>query len=117
MHCWWREMSLTPALRAIAPKSSITAFYAGWPPHAVGMLLSSRATTIHRPFSMLPRSCSKHLDVHVVGSITESPEDEVLVLRNEQDTPELIVCAVPYLRDRDIRVAEAGESVEDKERN
>jgi len=28
----------------------------------------------------------------------------------------LIVCAVPYLRDRDIRVAEAGESVEDKER-
>jgi exonuclease SbcD len=40
----------------------------------------------------------------------------VLVLRNEQDAPELIVCAVPYLRDRDIRVAEAGESVEDKER-
>ena len=40
----------------------------------------------------------------------------MLVLRNKQDTPELIVCAVPYLRDRDIRVAEAGESVEDKER-
>jgi len=40
----------------------------------------------------------------------------VLVLCNEQDAPELIVCAVPYLRDRDIRVAEAGESVEDKER-
>ncbi|CCB91843.1 Nuclease sbcCD subunit D [Waddlia chondrophila 2032/99] len=58
----------------------------------------------------------KALDVHVVGSSTESPEDEVLVLRNEQDAPELIICAVPYLRDRDIRVAEAGESVEDKER-
>ena len=28
----------------------------------------------------------------------------------------MIVCAVPYLRDRDIRMAEAGESVEDKER-
>ena len=40
----------------------------------------------------------------------------MLVLCNEQDAPELIVCAVPYLRDRDIRVAEAGESVEDKER-
>jgi len=52
----------------------------------------------------------------VVGSSTESPEDEVLVLCNEQDAPELIVCAVPYLRDRDIRMAEAGESVEDKER-
>ncbi|NLN60873.1 MAG: exonuclease subunit SbcD [Deltaproteobacteria bacterium] len=63
-----------------------------------------------------PRELLKALDVHVVGSAASSTEDEVLVLRNEQDAPELIVCAVPYLRDRDIRVAEAGESVEDKER-
>jgi len=55
------------------------------------------------------------LDVHVVGSSTESLADEVLVLRNKQGIPELIVCAVPYLRDRDIRTAEAGESIEDKE--
>jgi len=67
-------------------------------------------------FLNAPRELLKALDVHVVGSSAESPEDEVLVLRNEQDAPELIVCAVPYLRDRDIRVAEAGESVEDKER-
>jgi exonuclease SbcD len=52
----------------------------------------------------------------VVGSASAAPEDEVLVLRNGQGTPELIVCAVPYLRDRDIRVATAGESIEDKER-
>ncbi|MFU8838023.1 MAG: exonuclease subunit SbcD, partial [Thiohalomonadaceae bacterium] len=67
-------------------------------------------------FLNAPKELLKALDVHVVGSSTESPEDEVLVLRNEQDDPELIVCAVPYLRDRDIRVAEAGESIEDKER-
>lgn len=67
-------------------------------------------------FLNAPKELLKALDVHVVGSSTESPEDEVLVLRNEQEAPELIVCAVPYLRDRDIRVAEAGESVEDKER-
>ena len=67
-------------------------------------------------FLNAPKELLKALDVHVVGSSTESPEDEVLVLRNEQGVPELIVCAVPYLRDRDIRVAEAGESVEDKER-
>ena len=67
-------------------------------------------------FLNAPRELLKALDVHVVGSSTESLEDEVLVLRNEQDDPELIVCAVPYLRDRDIRVAEAGESVEEKER-
>lgn len=67
-------------------------------------------------FLNAPKELLKALDVHVVGSRTELTEDEVLVLRNERNAPELIVCAVPYLRDRDIRVVEAGESVEDKER-
>lgn len=67
-------------------------------------------------FLNAPKELLKALDVHVVGSSSEALEDEVLVLRNEHGDPELIVCAVPYLRDRDIRVAEAGESVEDKER-
>lgn len=67
-------------------------------------------------FLNAPKELLKALDVHVVGSSTDAPEDEVLVLRNERGAPELIVCAVPYLRDRDIRVAEAGESIEDKER-
>lgn len=67
-------------------------------------------------FLNAPKELLKTLDVHVVGQASARLEDEVLVLRNEQDIPELIVCAVPYLRDRDIRVAEAGESVEDKER-
>lgn len=66
-------------------------------------------------FLNAPKELLKALDVHVIGNATDLPEDEVLVLRNKQDAPELIVCAVPYLRDRDIRVAEAGESVEDKE--
>ena len=67
-------------------------------------------------FLNAPRELLKALDVHVAGSVFESIEDEVLVLRDGKDTPELIVLAVPYLRDRDIRMAEAGESVEDKER-
>lgn len=67
-------------------------------------------------FLNAPKELLKALDVHVIGSASEDPEDEVIVLYNEQDAPELIVCAVPYLRDRDIRMAEAGESLEDKER-
>ncbi len=66
-------------------------------------------------FLNAPKELLKALDIHVVGNASEVPEDEALVLRNDQDTPELIVCAVPYLRDRDIRTAEAGESIEDKE--
>lgn len=67
-------------------------------------------------FLNAPKELLKALNVHVIGAVPENLEDEVLVLRNDDDSPELIVCAVPYLRDRDIRVAEAGESIEDKER-
>lgn len=66
-------------------------------------------------FLNAPRELLKAVNVHVIGNASDDPEDEVLVLRDEQDNPELIVCAVPYLRDRDIRVAEAGESIEDKD--
>ena len=54
-------------------------------------------------FLEAPRELLRALDVHVVGVSGDNPMDEVLVLRNQQNNPELIVCAVPYLRDRDIR--------------
>lgn len=63
-----------------------------------------------------PREVLRFLDVHVVGSMAETMEDEVVVLNDINGKPELIVCAVPYLRDRDIRRAEAGETFEDKGR-
>lgn len=63
-----------------------------------------------------PKDILKFLNVHVVAYINnEQLEDEVLSLRNTNGDIELIVCAVPYLRDRDIRSSEAGESFEDKE--
>jgi exonuclease SbcD len=61
-----------------------------------------------------PREILRFLNVHVVGCMAESAEDELAVLCDENGHPELLVCAVPYLRDRDIRRAEAGESIEDK---
>jgi len=67
-------------------------------------------------FLNAPKELLRALDVHVIGSSTESAGDEVLLLQNHDGCPELIVCAVPYLRDRDIRVAEVGESIDDKER-
>jgi DNA repair protein SbcD/Mre11 len=66
-------------------------------------------------FLNAPRELLRVLNVHVIGSASESIEDEVVVLHDEKGLPEVIVCAVPYLRDRDIRVAEAGESFTDKE--
>ncbi len=66
-------------------------------------------------FLNAPKELLKALDVHVVGNPTADPADEVLVLNNGAGMPELIVCAVPYLRDGDIRVAQAGESADDKQ--
>ncbi len=67
-------------------------------------------------FLNAPKTLLRVLDVHVIGVASEDPADEVLVLRDRSGAPELIVCAVPYLRDRDIRLSEAGESLDDKER-
>lgn len=62
-----------------------------------------------------PKEILKFLNVHVIAHITDQLDDEVLSLRNADGDIELIVCAVPYLRDRDIRQSTAGESFEDKE--
>lgn len=68
-------------------------------------------------FLNAPQELLKVLNVHVVGKIDPAePEREVLVLHDTEHKPELIVCAVPYLRDREIRFSEAGERYEDKSR-
>lgn len=63
-----------------------------------------------------PKSVLKKLNVYVIGSITDQIEDEILLLKdsNNDDFVQAIVCAVPYLRDRDIRNSDAGESQSDK---
>lgn len=63
-----------------------------------------------------PAHLLRALNVHVVGTVREHIADEVLLLRNRAGEAELIVCAVPYLRERDVRLNEAGESQQDKNR-
>jgi len=62
-----------------------------------------------------PRELLRSLDVHVIGAATDTIDDEILLLKDADGCPELLVCAVPYLRDRDIRLVEAGESIADKD--
>lgn len=65
-------------------------------------------------FLNAPQSLLRLLNIHVIGNANSVPEHEVLTLHDRDGTPELLVCAVPFLRDRDIRTVEAGESLEDK---
>jgi exonuclease SbcD len=61
-----------------------------------------------------PKDILRALNVYVVGAMAEDPADEVIVLKNQEGMPEALICAVPYLRDKDLRTAEAGETVDDK---
>lgn len=66
-------------------------------------------------FLSAPEMLLRPLGVHVRG-MGRAPEDDVLLLRDAAGKPMAVICAVPYLRDRDIRLARAEESPEDKER-
>lgn len=65
----------------------------------------------HDSPSMLnaPRELLRLLRIHVVGSAGEQLEDEIIELKNEKGEIELVVAAVPFLRDRDLRFSRAGE--------
>ncbi len=65
-------------------------------------------------FLNAPKELLQALNVYVVAAITQNLEDEVIVLNDEQSCPQAIICAVPYLRDKDIRLVESGETIEDK---
>ena len=59
-----------------------------------------------------PRDLLNALDVVVVGGVPEKLEELFVHLKNGAD--ELVVAAVPYLRDKDIRQSMPGESYHDK---
>jgi exonuclease SbcD len=63
-----------------------------------------------------PREILQALNIQVAGQVNPGAAGEVLTLRDPGGRPQLIVAAVPYPRDRDLREALAGESLEDKER-
>lgn len=62
-----------------------------------------------------PKTLLQTLNIHIVGSSVH-PKENIITLYNTNGQAEMIVCAVPYLRDRDVRTTEAGESIMDKER-
>ncbi len=65
-------------------------------------------------FLEAPRHLLEALDIHVIGSAGRDEPGRIIVLPDGNSRPALVVCAVPYLRDRDIRRSAPGESIADK---
>ncbi len=55
-----------------------------------------------------PKEILSAINITVVGGATESITDELIPVKNEKGDIELIVAAVPFLRDRDLRSKEDG---------
>lgn len=65
-------------------------------------------------FLNAPRDVLAALNVSVIGSASENIEDEIVVIKDSKENPLVIVCGVPFLRERDIRRYAEGESYTDR---
>jgi len=55
------------------------------------------------------------LNAHVISSVVETLDEQLLLLKQRSGEVGAIVCAMPYVRPRDVQRSQAGQSAEDKQ--
>ncbi len=55
------------------------------------------------------------LNTHVISSVAENLEQQLLVIKQRNGHVGAIVCAIPFIRPRDVQRSQAGQSAEDKQ--
>ena len=61
-----------------------------------------------------PKEILTHLNIYVIGGAAENPADHLIPLYDNNNQIQLVVAAVPFLRDKDIRKSNPGETFEEK---
>ena len=61
-----------------------------------------------------PKNILKFLNIHIIGGVYENTEEQIIEIKDENNTLELIVCAIPFLRGKDIRQSIAGEEYDER---
>ncbi|KUM05205.1 exonuclease subunit SbcD [Chromobacterium subtsugae] len=61
------------------------------------------------------RPLLSYLSATVVPAVEDDPADQVRLLRRRDGQPGAIVCAVPFIRPRDVLQSQAGQSAEEKQ--
>ena len=56
----------------------------------------------------------KYLNSHVIASTYGDLSEQVITLNDRNGQPSAVLCAVPFIRPRDVLVSEAGQSGTDK---
>jgi exonuclease SbcD len=63
------------------------------------------------------RELLAYLNTFVIPGVMVNPDDQVITLKNAQQEPIAIVCAIPFLRSRDIMFSSAGQSGSEKQKS
>ena len=61
-----------------------------------------------------PKELLKELNIHVIGSLPDNPGEMLIPVRDSQGKTEIVIAAVPYLREADLRKHSEGETATDR---
>lgn len=61
-----------------------------------------------------PSDLVKLLNINIVGGLPESLEETIIPIKNQKGDTEVVIAALPYLRDADLRQASEGQNSEDR---
>ncbi|TQS90500.1 exonuclease subunit SbcD [Limnobaculum zhutongyuii] len=61
------------------------------------------------------RELLTYLNTRVIASVAQQPEQQLIVLNNAQGEPGALVCAIPFIRARDVLSSQAGQSGSEKQ--
>ena len=62
-----------------------------------------------------PRELLRHFNVHIVGGVPDEFTEQIIRVNDREGKLAVVVCAVPFLRDRDIRLSVSGETAKERE--
>ncbi|QNF32372.1 exonuclease SbcCD subunit D C-terminal domain-containing protein [Adhaeribacter swui] len=62
-----------------------------------------------------PQALLKYFRVHVIGGVPHEFADQIIPIKDNTGQVELVVCAVPFLRDKDVRLSIPGETHAERE--
>jgi len=61
-----------------------------------------------------PQEVLRELDIHIIGGLPVDISEAIIPIKNQENQTELVIAALPYLRDADLRTANQGNSYQDR---